>query len=62
MNARFLLSQFEVLDGASGHKALKFLETDFGKALAKEVGGVGLVDGQGEGGRELQVESVHIRA
>lgn len=39
VNARFLLAQFEQLDGASGHKALKFLETDFGKSLAKEVSG-----------------------
>lgn len=37
VNARFLLAQFEKLDAASGHKALKFLETDFGKSLAKEV-------------------------
>ena len=37
VNARFVLGQFEKLDGASGHKALKFLETDFGRALAKEV-------------------------
>lgn len=36
VNARFLLAQFEKLDAASGHKALKFLETDFGKSLAKE--------------------------
>ena len=32
------LSQFDKLDSASGHKALKYGETDFGKALAKEVG------------------------
>ena len=37
VNARFLLGQLEALDGASGHKALKFLDTDFGKVLAKEV-------------------------
>ena len=37
VSARFLLAQFEKLDGASGHKALKYLETDFGKALGKEV-------------------------
>lgn len=37
VNARFVLGQFEKLDGASGHKALKFLETDFGRSLAKEV-------------------------
>jgi hypothetical protein len=37
VSARFLLAQFEKLDGASGHKALKYLETDFGKGLAKEV-------------------------
>lgn len=39
VNARFLLAQFERLDAASGHKALKYLDTDFGKSLAKEVGG-----------------------
>lgn len=37
VNARFLLAQFEKLDSGSGHKALKFADTDFGKALAKEV-------------------------
>ncbi len=41
VNARFLLSQFGKLDAASGHKALKFLDTDFGKSLAKEVRGSG---------------------
>ncbi|EFN59321.1 hypothetical protein CHLNCDRAFT_137706 [Chlorella variabilis] len=29
VNARFLLAQFERLDAASGHKALKYLDTDF---------------------------------
>lgn len=37
LSARFLLAQFEALDSASGHKALKFMETDFGRSLAKEV-------------------------
>jgi len=41
VNARFLLAQFEKLDNASGHKALKFLDTDFGRSLAKEVGAGG---------------------
>lgn len=43
INARFVLSQFEKLDAASGHKAFKFLETDFGQSLAKEVGGTPLL-------------------
>ena len=38
VNARFLLGQLEKLDLASGHKALKFLDTDFGRSLQKEVG------------------------
>lgn len=41
VNARFVLGQFERLDGGSGHKALKYLDTDFGKALAKEVRAAG---------------------
>ena len=47
VNARFLLGQLEKLDLASGHKALKFLETDFGRSLQKEVGvggGGGFID------------------
>lgn len=37
VNGRFVLHQFEVLDAASGGKALKYLDTDFGQALQKEV-------------------------
>ena len=50
VNGRFVLGQFETLDAASGHKALKFMDTDFGRALQQEVGGS--AGGCGGGGRQ----------
>ncbi|PSC75867.1 DNA (cytosine-5)-methyltransferase 1-like [Micractinium conductrix] len=65
VNAKFLLGQFEKLDSASGHKALKFLDTDFGKSLAKEAAGykyVGSQKGNGIVIRDMEAEAAAATA